>query len=513
MLHTSCLLLGVLSAVGVGGASVSERAPSHGQERSTSTTGGGGGRLGRKQASLQALGAMRRMTDLELDVQLLLEKSGQLRFPGAVGKRLYPATGGGKPLPRDANLPLRFGRQSGQSGETPVHRTLKSTPNLPQRFGRACTCERHPPEALRNPFRSQKWSRMDLVRTSLYLCVAVCSARAFFHRTHTDNILFARSALKLLDQPIRFEPCCLLAPPPPPLFPPPPKLWKHGNPVDIGVPLPAVDKVPDHKEPTEEVPGCATGPPGPPGPPGPEGEFGRPGLKGRTGAPGLPGKQGTHGWPGAEGPKGFPGSIGEMGARGVPGVLGPKGDRGSIGLTGMLGQKGTKGHAGSPGRLGPSGPEGPLGHPGPPGPPASALYVVGEKGDQGVPGPPGVCDCEPSPGVSSYTRQGNYNKVPAPFQPFQSTEKVPERVGVCGDGRVQARHGEECDDGNNIVTDACLNCKWAYCGDGYRHEGLEQCDGKDFGYQTCKSYLPGSFGQLRCSESCVIDSTGCTFFT
>lgn len=44
-----------------------------------------------------------------------------------------------------------------------------------------------------------------------------------------------------------------------------------------------------------------------------------------------------------------------------------------------------------------------------------------------------------------------------PFQPFQSTEKVPDRVGVCGDGKVQAGHGEECDDGNQIVTDACLS--------------------------------------------------------
>lgn len=34
-------------------------------------------------------------------------------------------------------------------------------------------------------------------------------------------------------------------------------------------------------------------------------------------------------------------------------------------------------------------------------------------------------------------------------------------------------------------------CKHAYCGDGYRYEGAEECDGKDFGYQTCNSYLPG----------------------
>lgn len=36
-----------------------------------------------------------------------------------------------------------------------------------------------------------------------------------------------------------------------------------------------------------------------------------------------------------------------------------------------------------------------------------------------------------------------------------------------------------------------LGCRRAYCGDGYRHEGVEDCDGKDFGYLTCKTYLPG----------------------
>lgn len=44
-----------------------------------------------------------------------------------------------------------------------------------------------------------------------------------------------------------------------------------------------------------------------------------------------------------------------------------------------------------------------------------------------------------------------------PFQSFQSTEKVQDRMGACGDGKVQPQHGEECDDGNQIVTDACLS--------------------------------------------------------
>uniref|UniRef100_A0A3B5AAG3 Collagen like tail subunit of asymmetric acetylcholinesterase n=1 Tax=Stegastes partitus TaxID=144197 RepID=A0A3B5AAG3_9TELE len=395
------------------------------------------------------------------------------------------------------------------------------------------------------------------------------------------------SALRLLDEPVRFDPCCLMSPPPPPLFPPPPQLWKRGSPNKPSSTHLFSCSLEKEKP---VAPGCEPGPPGPPGPRGPEG---------RTGAPGLPGKQGLQGWPGPEGPKGEKGDSGLMGlpglrgppgtkvrqhhgTRGDAGSAGPKGDKGSIGLPGMLGQKGEQGpkgeagvsgkrgptgrpgkrgkqgHGGSPGIMGPPGPPGSNGHPGPPGPPASGLYLVGEKGEKGLPGPPGHCDCDTTPGANnapfgSYTDRRGSNKVAAifvvnseeemgrlrldnsiafrkdqrmlyfrdkdgwkpiqPFQPFQSTEKVPDRVGVCGDGKVQAQHGEECDDGNQIVTDACLNCKWAYCGDGYRHEGMEECDGKDFGYQTCKSYLPGSFGQLRCTDSCVIDSTGCKYFT
>ncbi|XP_067112127.1 acetylcholinesterase collagenic tail peptide [Osmerus mordax] len=315
------------------------------------------------------------------------------------------------------------------------------------------------------------------------------------------------------------------------------------------------------------------GSPGWPGPEGPKGDkgdsglMGLPGLRGLPGTKGLPGskgEKGSHGDRGPTGPKGDKGSIGLPGMLGQKGEMGPNGEqgtpgrRGPTGRPGKRGKQGNKGHSGAPGAMGPTGPSGPNGHPGPPGPPASGLYVVGEKGEKGLPGPAGACDCSP-PAVGnnapygSYTQRANHDKVPAifvvdneeeldrlhtdnaiafrkdqrslyfkdtdgwkpiqPFQSFQSTEKVPDRVGVCGDGKVQGQNGEECDDGNKIVTDACLNCKWAYCGDGYRHEGMEECDGKDFGFQSCKSYLPGSFGQLRCTDSCSIDSTGCKYFT
>nr|XP_019946489.1 PREDICTED: acetylcholinesterase collagenic tail peptide-like isoform X1 [Paralichthys olivaceus]XP_019946491.1 PREDICTED: acetylcholinesterase collagenic tail peptide-like isoform X1 [Paralichthys olivaceus]XP_019946492.1 PREDICTED: acetylcholinesterase collagenic tail peptide-like isoform X1 [Paralichthys olivaceus]XP_019946493.1 PREDICTED: acetylcholinesterase collagenic tail peptide-like isoform X1 [Paralichthys olivaceus] len=462
---------------------------------------------------------------------------------------------------------------------------------------------------------------MDLVKFAVSFHILMSPAWASSNHPFMDSILSAQSALRLLDERMRFDPCCLMSPPPPPFYPPPPQVWKRGSPDDIGMLEPSVSGKEEQQGEKAVTPGCSPGPPGPPGPRGPDGhdglpgitgpkgekgEIGRPGSKGRTGAPGLPGKQGLSGWPGPEGlkgekgdpglmglpglrgppgTKGLPGYKGDKGSRGDLGSAGPKGDKGSIGLPGMLGQKGEQGPKGEPGVsgkrgptgrpgkrgkqgmkgqtgasgvTGPAGPAGPNGLPGPPGPPASGLYLVGEKGEKGSTGVPGRCDCDTTLGANnapfgSYTQRGGANKVPAifvvnnkeemgrlhldnalafrkdqrmlyfkdkdgwkpiqPFQAFQSTEEVPDRVGACGDGKVQPQHGEECDDGNQIVTDACLNCKWAYCGDGYRHEGMEECDGKDFGYQTCKSYLPGSFGHLRCTDSCLIDSTGCKYFT
>ena len=46
---------------------------------------------------------------------------------------------------------------------------------------------------------------------------------------------------------------------------------------------------------------------------------------------------------------------------------------------------------------------------------------------------------------------------------------------VCGNGAKES--GEQCDDGNTVNTDACLNtCKTAICGDTIIETGLETCD-------------------------------------
>ncbi|KAJ8288094.1 hypothetical protein COCON_G00007530 [Conger conger] len=314
------------------------------------------------------------------------------------------------------------------------------------------------------------------------------------------------------------------------------------------------------------------GPPGWAGPKGPKGEKGDPGLMGLPGArgpmgpkglPGYKGEKGSRGDRGERGLKGDKGTMGLPGMLGQKGEMGPKGEpgvpgnRGPTGRPGKRGKQGMKGDHGLVGAMGPAGPPGPIGHPGPPGMPASGVFMVGPKGERGLPGAPGRCNCNSPTSVNSppydvTPTRGNYVKVPVIFvvnseeeldhlhtdnalafrkdqrslyfkdnsgwfpiqlTPFQSTENAPDLEGFCGDGIVQAYNDEECDDGNKVVTDSCIKCQEAYCGDGYRHEGVEECDGKDFGYQTCKSYLPGSYGQLKCTEHCLIDSTNCKYFT
>lgn len=36
-------------------------------------------------------------------------------------------------------------------------------------------------------------------------------------------------------------------------------------------------------------------------------------------------------------------------------------------------------------------------------------------------------------------------------------ERDPDQDGFCGDGIVQVENGEECDDGNKVVTDGCVS--------------------------------------------------------
>nr|XP_020468382.1 acetylcholinesterase collagenic tail peptide isoform X2 [Monopterus albus] len=254
------------------------------------------------------------------------------------------------------------------------------------------------------------------------------------------------------------------------------------------------------------------GPTGWPGPSGPKGEkgdsglMGLPGARGPIGPRGLPGykgqkgsqaDRGDSGVKGDKGAMGFPGMLGQKGEMGPKGEPGISGNRGPTGQPGKRGKQGIKGDPGSIGPMGPAGPQGPPGHPGSPGSSTTGLYMVGAKGARGPPGPPGKCSCSSltSSPFDDYPSRGNYPKVPVIFivnsdeelerlrtdnalafrkdqrslyfkdtdgwlpiqmSPFQSMENAPDD-GYCGDGIWQISRGEECDDGNGVVTDACVS--------------------------------------------------------
>jgi len=101
--------------------------------------------------------------------------------------------------------------------------------------------------------------------------------------------------------------------------------------------------------------------------------------------------------------------------------------------------------------------------------------------------------------------------------------------GRCGDGVVQAQHGENCD-GENLAESTCQDlalgegtlacsdsCRFdvsgcelaAVCGDGVIATPSEQCEGDDLAGSTCES-LGYDGGTLSCLDTCLFDESGCT---
>jgi hypothetical protein len=63
-------------------------------------------------------------------------------------------------------------------------------------------------------------------------------------------------------------------------------------------------------------------------------------------------------------------------------------------------------------------------------------------------------------------------------------------------------NGDDCDDGDPIVSSGCNSC-----GDGVR-DAFENCDGSDLGGGTC-TLFGFTTGQLSCNSSCTFDLSGC----
>ena len=65
----------------------------------------------------------------------------------------------------------------------------------------------------------------------------------------------------------------------------------------------------------------------------------------------------------------------------------------------------------------------------------------------------------------------------------------------------------KCTNTCTIDTTECVSVPPAGCGDGAKSD-QEECDGQDFGDATCESLGEGT-GNLRCTETCTIDTTEC----
>ncbi|MDD5193848.1 MAG: DUF4215 domain-containing protein, partial [Candidatus Nanoarchaeia archaeon] len=97
---------------------------------------------------------------------------------------------------------------------------------------------------------------------------------------------------------------------------------------------------------------------------------------------------------------------------------------------------------------------------------------------------------------------------------------VNSNPAACGDGNVWAGH-EACDDGNNVNTDGCVNCNPAACGDGNVWAGHEACDDGnnvdgDGCSHGCEIEIPPGCGDgtkdagEQCDDGNNINGDGCS---
>jgi cysteine-rich repeat protein len=101
----------------------------------------------------------------------------------------------------------------------------------------------------------------------------------------------------------------------------------------------------------------------------------------------------------------------------------------------------------------------------------------------------------------------------------ESARARPTVSKKCGNGIVDTKKGEACDDGNNSNTDACLNtCVVASCGDGFMRSGVEGCDdgntsNDDACPTTCQPSTCGDgfvrTGIEECDDSNNLGGDGC----
>ncbi|MBU1146090.1 DUF4215 domain-containing protein, partial [Patescibacteria group bacterium] len=129
---------------------------------------------------------------------------------------------------------------------------------------------------------------------------------------------------------------------------------------------------------------------------------------------------------------------------------------------------------------------------------ASGPYVCESDSDC-----PGGLYCAACSDVGGYSRIRTSDCLPSghSLECHWGTWSACTVVGSCGNGTVEG--GEQCDDGNDINTDACVNCQSSRCGDGFTRAGIESCDSGDAANGTPCTAPYGATCNY-CSRSCTL---------
>ena len=134
-----------------------------------------------------------------------------------------------------------------------------------------------------------------------------------------------------------------------------------------------------------------------------------------------------------------------------------------------------------------------------------------------------VCNPQPNPAVTGDTdtdaSSGTTGSTGDTTNPTgtDTMAVTTDSMPVCGNGQLE--EGEECDDGNMAADDACPNtCKNAFCGDDLVWTGMEQCeDGNEDNTDACVACQDAKCGDgfvwagmEECDDGNLDDTDGCT---
>ncbi len=138
-----------------------------------------------------------------------------------------------------------------------------------------------------------------------------------------------------------------------------------------------------------------------------------------------------------------------------------------------------------------------------------ALWVACLSGATTDSSDDGLCDASDQVYQTAYTRSCDDDTASTSTCGWNTWNYCNYNGQSCGNGVIDG--SEECDDGNDVATDACTTiCTTNVCGDAYIYDGLEECDegtengaGCDSAYEsTCTACSTSCYYTTQSGEFC-----------